>query len=290
MKDDITTKNKKGNYFYYIFIAILLFTVEDVKAQQLSFEEELKIASADYGTCYIIENYSLCPENKLIRKEQMFGTDIVDCIGFFSDSTLNYEKDTMIIFGGAVFFDTSNFNIDWESVQLLSLYDRSMCVFTDGEFFYSLIDKKVTKMGVYDKHAYFTYYEKKQESNSLERKGLGENFHVEKGKLYFKDFEVLESFDVDNLQIIKSDSGYTTNFATDGKQVFYCGPTGGYQSIEKNDTNYVVVKRFMLDEFDLASLRVLGRNLLADRNAIYYRNNVIPFEELNGFNFIIREL
>jgi hypothetical protein len=197
----------------------------------------------------------------------------------------------MIIFGGVVLFDTSNFNIDWESVQLISLYDRRKCVFTDGEFLYNIIDEKVTKMGVYDKRAYFTYYEKKQESNSLERKELGENFYVEKGKFYFKDFEVLESFDVDNLQIIKSDSGYTTNFATDGKQVFYCGSTSGYTSIEKNDTSYVVVKRFMLDEVDLASLRVLGRNLLADKNAIYYRNiSVIPFEELNGFNFIIREL
>ena len=43
-------------------------------------------------------------------------------------------------------------------------------------------------------------------------------------------------------------------------------------------------------EVDFATLRVLGKNMLVDKNAIYYCENVIPFNKLDGFKFIFKEV
>jgi hypothetical protein len=46
----------------------------------------------------------------------------------------------------------------------------------------------------------------------------------------------------------------------------------------------------MVEGIDFATLRVLAEDMLVDKNALYYRENVIPFDKLDGFKFIFREL
>ena len=41
---------------------------------------------------------------------------------------------------------------------------------------------------------------------------------------------------------------------------------------------------------DFATLRVLGKDMLADKNALYYCESVIPYDKLDGFKFILREM
>jgi hypothetical protein len=91
------------------------------------YRRNLEIVNADYGTCYAIGEYMLCPEKKLIRVERMFGTAVIDAFGYFPEPSLKYDEVTMIIFAGQAFFDKSKLNIDWQKVQLLS--------YRDGEFY-----------------------------------------------------------------------------------------------------------------------------------------------------------
>ena len=90
-----------------------------VKDDMYYFNQQMAIVEADYGTCYTIGNYQLCPERKLIRVMRMFGTAVIDAMGFFPDTTLKYHEETMVIFAGNAFFDKSNLNIDWQTVAFL---------------------------------------------------------------------------------------------------------------------------------------------------------------------------
>lgn len=253
----------------------------------MDFEENLKIAEADYGTCYTIGNYMLCPEQKIIRVGQLFGTAEYDGFGYFPDSTLVYDRDTMIIFGGKVFFDKSEWNINWKTVELLS-YNDDYCEFTDGKTLYYLAYKIEKKNEPYNKNTYQLTIEKKlpyRKDNELTEK-----FSVKDNIFYFENIPILESFDVPNLRTIVSKDGVETNYMTDGKQVIFGGGKTGYSFTEKNGKEYVVAEKWIIKDVDLSSLRILGRDLLADKNALYYCENVIPFNKLNGFKIIMREL
>ena len=271
-----------------------------------SYQKNLEIINADYGTCYTIGNYQICPETKVIKVGRMFGTAVIDAYGFFPEPSLNYDEETMIIFAGAAFFDKSNLNIDWQSVQLLS-YRDDYSKFTDGQSLYYIRNRSaIGKEGAFDKNAYTPdkkeksekkyfdkYYDDEVEEegipviNTQGRKAL---FYVHKNTFYFERNPILEPFDVPNLRAIVSKDGFETDYITDGKQVLYGGQKGGFSYTEKNEKKYVIAKKWMIEGVDLPSLRVLGKNILADKNALYFGTNVIPFDKLNGFKFIIREM
>ena len=272
----------------FLLIALFATTLGCIKAQKMDFEENSTISGVYDGTCYTIGDYMLCPEKKVISVGQMFGTATRDAYGYFPDSTLQYDKETMIIFGGVAFIDKSNLNLDWEKVQLLSLRENYI-QFTEGKSLYHISGNITQKIGEYDKNTYTPYIEQTLQKRT-DRKELGEGFNIRENMFYYNETPVLDSFDIPNLRIITSKNGYETNFATDGKQVIFCGPTGGYRTTRENGKEYVVVKHLIIEGVDLPSLRVLGKNLLADKNALYYCTNIIPFDKLNGFKFIIREL
>ncbi|MCL2682187.1 MAG: DKNYY domain-containing protein [Bacteroidales bacterium] len=280
----------------------------------MTFEKNLKIVNVDYGTCYTIGNYQLCPEKKLIKVLRMFGTATKDAVDFFPDTTLQYERETMIIFAGRAFFDKSDLNIDWQTVQLLSYQDH-YSEFTDGKtLYYRIRYGSAHKSGrEYDKNTYKPGVEEKPAKiNHLEFRELTGYFHI-KGNTFcydslsfgdevaddedfnwkeiWRNFEfkpILEPFDVPNLRTIVSKSGFETDYITDGKQVLYSGGSVSYT--KKNGKEYVQVKECIVEGVDFATLRILGKDMLADKNAIYYRTEIIPFDKLNGFRFIIREL
>lgn len=197
----------------------------------------------------------------------------------------------MIILGGAPFFDHSNLNIDWQKVQLLSSYKEYYIGFTDGEFLYEYTFGPIRKLGKYDPNIHKLYLENPKESaSSPNQKQLAESFYVKNHKFYSYDHEVLEPFDADSLHTIISKNGYKTNFITDGKQLLYSGSLGGYRSTTKNGKEFVITKDLLLNDVDFPSLKVLGRDLLSDKNAIYFRNHKVPFDKLNSFKFIIKEM
>lgn len=271
-----------------VLLFLLIWVRIALNGQEMSFEEDLKIAEADYGTCYNIGNYMLCPEQKIIRVGKLFGTAEVDCFGYFPSSELVYDKDTMIIFGGQVFFDDSGLNINWKTVELLS-YRDGYCEFTDGKTLYYLYYYRIEKKNeTYDKNTYKLDIEKRQEYRKDNE--LTEGFSVKGNTFYFYDSPILESFDIPNLRTIVSKGGVETNYMTDGKQVIFGGGKGGYSITEKNGKEYVLAEKWIIKDVDLPSLRVLGRDLLVDKNALYYCENVIPFNKLNGFKIIMREL
>ena len=272
----------------FLLIALFATTLGCIKAQKMDFEENSTISGVYDGTCYTIGDYMLCPEKKVISVGQMFGTATRDAYGYFPDSTLQYDKETMIIFGGVAFIDKSNLNLDWEKVQLLSLRENYI-QFTEGKSLYHISGNITQKIGEYDKNTYTPYIEQTLQKRT-DRKELGEGFNIRENMFYYNETPVLDSFDIPNLRIITSKNGYETNFATDGKQVIFCGPTGGYRTTRENGKEYVVVKHLIIEGVDLPSLCVLGKNFLADKNALYYCTNIIPFDKLNGFKFIIREL
>ena len=287
-----------------------------VKDDMYYFNQQLAIVNADYGTCYTIGDYQLCPEKKLIKVMRMFGTAVKDAMGFFPDTTLKYHEETMIIFAGNAFFDKSNLKIDWQTVQLLS-YSDHYSEFTDGKTLYYIRYGSAHTNGVkYDKNTYKRDVEKQPAKiNHPKFRELTENFHI-KGNLFvygslmygdevvgdpdfnwkeiWKNFEfkpILEPFDVPNLRTIVSASGFETDYITDGKQVLFGGPKGGYTTTKKNGKEYVTIKERIIDGgVDFATLRVLGKNMLVDKNALYYRENVIPFDKLDGFKFIFKEM
>jgi len=279
------------------------------------FNQQLAILEADYGTCYTIGNYQLCPEKKMIKVLRMFGTAVIDAMGFFPDTTLKYHDETMVIFAGNVFFDKPNFKIDWQTVQLLS-YSEHYSEFTDGKkvYYFGYPDPKVK--GKYDKNTYNPNVEKKPPKiNHPDFKELTDNFHI-KGKTFvfgdlsygdeiegdpdfntkeiWKNFAfkpILEPFDVPNLRTIKSASGFETDYITDGKLVLFGGGKTSYETTKKFGKEYVVAKRWIIDGgVDFATLKVLGKDILVDKNALYYRENIIPFDKLDGFKFILREM
>ena len=271
-----------------LFLLILTGMVSN--GQEMYFEENLKIVNADYGQCYTIENYMLCPEQKVIRVGRMFGTATMDCFGYFPDSTLKYDEVTMIIFGGQVFFDKFDLNIDWNTVELRSYYSRDF-EFTDGETLYYFncgYEKISIRDKAHDKNKHILHMEKRLQYRKDNE--LTEGFRVRGNTFYFDNIPILEPFDVSNLRTVVSKSGFETNYITDGKQVVFGGGKGGYSSTKKNGKEYVLAERWMIEGVDLLSLRVLGRDLLADKNALYYRENVIPLAELKGFKVIIREM
>jgi len=272
----------------FLFVVLVAITLGFIKTEKMDVKENVNVSEVYDETCYTIGNYMLCPEKKVISVGRMFGTATRDAFGYFADSTLQYDKETMIIFGGAAFIDKSNLNIDWEKVQLLSFRDHYV-QFTDGKSLYHISGGITQKTGEYDKNTYTPYAEQPPKKRT-DRKELGDGFNIREKTLYYNETLVLDSFDVPNLRIIASKNGYETNFATDGKQVIFCGPAGGYRYTRKNGEEYVMVKHLIIEGVDLPSLRVLGKNLLADKNALYYCTNIIPFDKLNGFKFIIREL
>ena len=263
----------------------------------------VQLAKADYGTRFTIGRHQLCPEQKLILTEQMFGTAVIDAIGFFPDTTLQYDRETMIIFAGCAFFDKSDYNIDWQTVELLSYRDH-YSEFTDGKTLYNISYGKVHTYGVkYEKNTYKPNMEEKPaKRHSGSVKELTEGFYVKRNKFYFGDFSrngnkesgdltpILEPFDVPNLRTIVSKSGFETDYITDGKQVLYGGGKTGVTLYKRFIREYAVAKRWMIEGVDFATLRVLGKNIMADKNALYYGTEVIPFDKLEGFKFIIREL
>jgi len=299
-----------------IILAVIVLNMNTFGQINNHFQQQLEIVNADYGTCYTIGNYQLCPEKKLIREGRMFGTATKDCFGFFPNETLKYEEVTMIIFAGKAFFDKSKYNIDWQKVQLLS-YSDHYSEFTDGKSLYSFQYGDVHTYGKkYDENTYKRDVEKQPAKiNHPKFRELTENFHI-KGNLFvygslmygdevvgdpdfnwkeiWKNFEfkpILEPFDVPNLRTIVSASGFETDYITDGKQVLFGGPKGGYTTTKKNGKEYVTIKERIIDGgVDFATLRVLGKNMLVDKNALYYRENVIPFDKLDGFKFIFKEM
>jgi len=297
--------------YFLVIISLTIFSKNSMNAQVLSFEESLKITQADYGTCYQIGEFMLCPEKKLIRVGKMFGTATKDCFGYFPEPKLKYDAETMIIFAGNIFFDKSDLNIDWKKVELLS-YESHYSEFTDGKTLYYIQYGDVHKKDKYNKNTYIRDKKEKPEQKYFDenygdeieeygipvidtrgRKALGADnyvsFYVYQNTFYYEHYPVLESFDVANLRTIVSKNGFETDFATDGKQMIFCGSTGSYTSTEKNGEKYAIVEKLIIEGVDLPSLRVLGRDILADKNAIYYRNNVIPFDKLNGFKFTLIE-
>jgi len=268
-----------------LFIILIIMACEHTKAQSMDYEECLKIVNADYGVCYRIGNYELCPEKKLIKRGGMFGTATIDCFGFFPDSTLVYGETPMIIFGGQVFFDQSDFDINWQTAKLLSHTHRK-ALLSDKGVVYELESGYLRK----STRSNNVYPEEEKRKSRPGRKELGENYYVSKNKFYYDGKEISEPFDVPNLHIVKSKDGYETYFASDGKQLIFCGFTGGYSTTSKNGKEYVTVKDLIINNVDFPTLRVLGKDLLMDKNAIYYRTDVVPFDELEGFKFIIREL
>jgi|GEM_PF-1940725 len=287
-----------------------------VKDDMYYFNQQLEIVNADYGTCYTIGDYQLCPEKKLIKVMRMFGTAVIDAMGFFPDTTLNYHEETMVIFAGNAFFDKSDLKIDWQTVQLLSCSDH-FSEFTDGKTLYYIRRGSAYTYGKkYDKNTYKPDVEKKPAKiNHPDFRELTDNFHV-KGKTFlfgdlsygdeieddpdfntkeiWKNFAftpILEPFDVPNLRTIVSANGFETDYITDGKTVLFGGGKTSYEITKRFLKEYVVAKRWMIEGgVDFATLRVLGKDMLADKNALYYRENIIPFDKLEGFKFILREL
>lgn len=250
----------------------------------------VKIINADYGICYTIGNYQLCPEKKMIKVVGMFGTAVKDCFGFFPDSTLKYDEVTMIIFAGHAFFDNSDFNIDWKTVKLLSCQDHH-AVFTDGKILYHLQYGNVyTYRNEYDEKTYEHYKGEERIKHNLHGvKELTEMFCIKDDKFYCGSYVVddsddeggyilnpiLETFDVPNLRTIVSGSGFESNYITDGKQVIHGGGKGGFSFIRKDGEEYVLTKDWMIEGVDLPTVRVLGRDILIDKNNLYYGTETI---------------
>lgn len=279
------------------------------------FEKMSEIANADYGKCYTIGEYQLCPERKLIKKMGMYGTLIKDFFGFFPDPSLQYGEDTMIIFAGVAFFDRSDFNIDWQTAQLLS-YAEHYSEFTDGETLYYLsYGSAHTNFQKYDKNTYkFSAEKSRAKLSGTGFRQLTEQFHVKEntfcfGSLLFgdemegdEDFNpgeiwkyiemtpIFEPFDVPNLRTIVSASGFETDYITDGRRVLYGGATDGYTSTKKDGKEHVVAEEWIIEGVDFATLRVLGKDLLVDKNALYCCTEVIPFACLGNFKFILTEM
>ena len=87
------------------------------------------------------------------------------------------------------------------------------------------------------------------------------------------------------------EKGFETNYITNGKQVLHGGGKTGASLTEKDGEEYILANRWIIEGgVDFDSLRVLGKDMLADKNALYCDNQVIPFDKLEGFKFIIREL
>ena len=271
----------------FLFVVLVAITLGFIKTEKMDVKENVNVSEVYDETCYTIGNYMLCPEKKVINVGRMFGTATRDAFGYFADSTLQYDKETMIIFGGVAFIDKSNLNIDWEKAQLLSFRDNYV-QFTDGKSLYQISGSTTQKTSEYDKNTYTPYAEQTPQKRT-DRIELGEKFYVEGDTFFYDKTPVLEPFDIPSMRIVTSKNGYETNFATDGKQVIFCGPTG-FRTTRENGKEYTVVKHLIIKGVDLDSLRVLGKNLLVDKNALYYCTNIIPFDKLNGFKFIIREL
>ena len=278
------------------------------------YDKCLEILHKDYGQCYTIGNFMLCPEKKLIRVGKMFGTALKDAFGYFPEPSLKYDEETIVIFAGQIFLLSSNPKIDWSTVRMLS-YDDHYSEFTDGKDLFYIKHGDVGKLGKFDEKAYkpngeempkdVLYpdewgstdeeeYVEELAKDHNERKPFGRDryvsFYVSKGKFRYDGHPILEKFDVPNLRTIVSKSGFVTEFITDGKQLLFGGFTGGYTSAKKFGIEHVVVKERLFEDADISSLRVLGRDILADKNALYYRKNKIPFDKLNGFKFILREM
>jgi hypothetical protein len=265
------------------------------------FETYCEILAADYGTCYTIGNYMLCPEKKLMRVGRMFGTAVADAFGYFPDLKLQYDQETMIIFAGQAFLNKPDFNIDWQTVKLL-WHDEKNARFTAGKTEYHLYYGEVYRIDMYSSFPSKPDV-KKPKRNRDGVKVLTEDFCVKGNKFYFGGYSVddfsegymltpiLEHFDVPNLRTIVSEGGFETDYITDGRQVLFGGGKTGYSSTEKNGIEYVMAERWLIEgDVDFASLRVLGKDMLADKNALYCGTEIIPFAALNGFQFIIREI
>jgi hypothetical protein len=72
--------------------------------------------------------------------------------------------------------------------------------------------------------------------------------------------------------------------------VIFGGGKTGYSGKQENGQEYVISERWAVEGIDFDSLCVLGKDMLMDKNAIYYGTEVIPLAKLNGFKFIIREM
>jgi hypothetical protein len=279
----------------------------------------LEILRRDYGQCYLIGNYMLCPEKKLIRVGRKFGTETIDAFGFFPEPSLKYDEETIVIFAGNVFLLDKKKKIDWRTVRLLALRTEYSSEFTDGKDLYEIQYGEVNKKGGFNEGTYKPpadntpqgklfpnewdfgdeiddedWEEPEIPENYKDRVALGCQYHVEyyalEDTFYYIDIPIFEEFDVPNLRTIVSKSGFETNYITDGKKVLFGGPAGGYSSVEKDGKEYVVVEDRLVKGIDFDSMRVLGEDILVDKNALYYCTEVIPFDKLDGFKFIFREI
>lgn len=279
-----------------------LQTIEELPFHD--FRKMLELAKADHGKRYRIGKHELCPEKRLILRSVMFGTATKDAVDYFPDYSLKYGIDTMIIFAGWAFFDKSDLNIDWQKVKLL-YYSYSYSEFTDGYTLYHFEYGNVSSKGKYDKNSYTPNVEESRiKYNLYGVNELTENFYIQNGELYYgsygqndedeeggyTQYKIVEKYDVPNLRIIVSENGRETDYITDGKQVIYGGATGGNLHKTIAGEEYIITQELMLEGIDLPSVRVLGKNILMDKKALYYGTDIIPFAELGDFKFILREM
>lgn len=233
---------------------------------------------------YKIGNYLLFPEPGKIWVLGWYGTETKDCAGYFPAPDLKYGEYALVIIGGHVFFDTFDMNIDWRTVRIIDGNEYAF-TFTDEQFWYCYNGGVVYK---YDTNIPKPTLEENSGQASRDRNALAGNFRIAGRVLYCGDMPVLESFDVKNLRAIRSAGGFETDFITDGKKVLYTQIYGcGIE--ERNGKEYASIKEQIVEGVDLASLRVLGKEILADKNALYYQASVTPLSELKGQRLILGE-
>ena len=77
---------------YFLVVILLTISIKDSDAQIINNENVLELSEilrADYGTCYRIRSFELCPEKKLIKVVKMFGTVTGDGFGYFPPCKCN---------------------------------------------------------------------------------------------------------------------------------------------------------------------------------------------------------
>ena len=115
---------------------------------------------------------------------------------------------------------------------------------------------------------------------------LTRDTYIYKNHLYNYGQPILNDINLNELEFIKGHS-HRTNFLWDGKTLLHIRTFNGF---DKTDDGYLIFRKPLVQNVDIETLKVIGEDLLLDKNNIYSANHdgitVIPMREL-GLSIIV---
>lgn len=115
-----------------------------------------------------------------------------------------------------------------------------------------------------------------------EFKFLKDQVYIYSNRLFLEGLPVNESINTRKVRVL-SRNNVKINFIFDGESLIYIGNITGYSTKIDDGQEEVILSSRIIKGTDMSKIKIVNKDLLVDDRYIYYRNTVIPMQEI-GLN------